>query len=521
MDSFITNISSQLGSFLPSLVGGILILIAGWIVAAIVAAVVKNLLLRIDADNLAEYVLGSSAAESKPPIEKWVSAIVFWIIMIFAIVAFLNALRLEVVSEPLNEFLQQIFSYLPRLGSAAVLILVAWVLATVVKIVVTRGLDRFGLDEKLSAAPPEGETTESPFLLSETLGNVLYWFVFLFFLPLILDVLQLQGPLQPVQTLLNDFLAILPRIVSALAIAVAGWFVARVVRGIVTNLLAAAGADQLGTRVGIARSQGSLSLSNLTGTVVYVLILIPTAIAALQALGISSITVPAVAMLNDMMAVLPRIFTASVLLLVFYVIGRFLADLVTDILTGLGFNNVFQWLGLPIQTTPTPPSTPESPIAGEPTVLQPSPRRTPSEVVGILVLVGIMLFASVAAAEVLRFNQLTDIVNGILAVSAQVLIGVIIFGVGLYLANLAFSLIAGSGGRQAQILAQAARIAIIIFVGAMALQQMGIATNIVALAFGLLLGAIAVAIAIAFGLGGRDVAAEQLREWLASFKGDR
>ncbi|MBF2078142.1 MAG: mechanosensitive ion channel [Synechococcales cyanobacterium T60_A2020_003] len=521
MDSFITNISAQLGSFLPSLVGGILILIAGWIVAAIVATVVKNLLLRIDADNrLAEYVLGSSAAESKPPIEKWISAIVFWIIMIFAIVAFLNALRLEVVSEPLNEFLQQIFSYLPRLGSAAVLILVAWILATVVKIVVTRGLDRFGLDEKLSAAP-EGETTESPFLLSETLGNVLYWFVFLFFLPLILDVLQLQGPLQPVQTLLNDFLAILPRIVSALAIAVAGWFVARVVRGIVTNLLAAAGADQLGTRVGIARSQGSLSLSNLTGTVVYVLILIPTAIAALQALGISSITVPAVAMLNDMMAVLPRIFTAAVLLLVFYVIGRFLADLVTDILTGVGFNNVFQWLGLPVQTTTTPPSTLESPSAGEPTVLQPSPRRTPSEVVGILVLVGIMLFASVAAAEVLRFNQLTDIVNGILAVSAQVLVGVVIFGVGLYLANLAFSLIAGSGGRQAQILAQAARIAIIIFVGAMALQQMGIATNIVSLAFGLLLGAVAVAIAIAFGLGGRDVAAEQLREWLSSFKGDR
>jgi len=52
----------------------------------------------------------------------------------------------------------------------------------------------------------------------------------------------------------------------------------------------------------------------------------------------------------------------------------------------------------------------------------------------------------------------------------------------------------------------------------MALQQMGVATDIVNLAFGLLLGAIAVAIAIAFGLGGRDVASEQIREWLSGFR---
>lgn len=529
MDSFITNTSAQLGSFLPSLVGAILILIVGWIIAAVVATFVKKLLLRFDADNrLAASVLGTSATDPKPPVEKWVAAVVFWIIMLLAILAFFNALRLEIVSQPLNDFLQQIFRYLPRLGGAAILVAVAWVLATLVKLVVTRGLTRFRFDDRLNAASAE-ETGESPFLLSETLGNILYWFVFLFFLPLILDVLQLQGPLQPVQNLLNDILAALPRVLSAIIIGVVGWFIAQIVRGIVTNLLAAARVDQLGTRMGISRSQGSLSLSKLVGTIVYVLILIPTAIAALQALQISAISDPAVSMLNDILTALPLIFTAALLLVVFYVLGRFIADLVTNILTSIGFNNVFEWLGLPVQApgsstdpfaTAGPPSVP--PVGGDPTVLQPSaptvPRRTPSEIVGIFVLVGVMLFAAVAAAEVLQFEQLTAIVNGILAVSAQVLVGVIIFGVGLYLANLAFSLIAGSGGRQARILAQAARIAIIAFVSAMALQQMGIATNIVSLAFGLLLGAIAVAIAIAFGLGGREVAAEQLREWLASFR---
>lgn len=132
--------------------------------------------------------------------------------------------------------------------------------------------------------------------------------------------------------------------------------------------------------------------------------------------------------------------------------------------------------------------------------------------------VAIVLFGAVAATEILAFDQLTVIVQAILRVSARVLSGVVVFGIGLYLANLAFSLIHSSGSRQANILAQAARIAIIALVGAMALQQMGVATSIVNLAFGLLFGAIAVAIALAFGLGGRDVAAEQIREWLASFK---
>lgn len=63
--------------------------------------------------------------------------------------------------------------------------------------------------------------------------------------------------------------------------------------------------------------------------------------------------------------------------------------------------------------------------------------------------------------------------------------------------------------------------AIIALVSAMSLQQIGVASDIVNLAFGLLLGAIAVAIALAFGLGAREVADEQVKEFLASFKDKR
>jgi hypothetical protein len=333
--------------------------------------------------------------------------------------------------------------------------------------------------------------------LSETLGNTIYWFVFLFFLPLILGVLDLQGPLQPVQNLLNDILGALPRILKAILIGLIGWTIARIVRGLVSNLLAATGIDRAGGRFGLRSSGGERSLSWIIGTIVYVLILLPTVIAALDALEIAAVSVPATAMLNQILGAIPQILTAALILFLGYAAARLIGDLVRDILTGMGFNNIFRWLGFP-----TPSVSPAAEIS--PTATPGG--RAPSDIAGVVVAVGIGLFATVAATNILNIPALTLIVSGLLVVFGRVLVGTIVFAVGLYLANLAFSLITASGGAQTRLLGQAARVALIGLVTAMALEQMGIASSIVNLAFGLLLGALSVAIALAFGLGGREVA---------------
>jgi hypothetical protein len=58
-----------------------------------------------------------------------------------------------------------------------------------------------------------------------------------------------------------------------------------------------------------------------------------------------------------------------------------------------------------------------------------------------------------------------------------------------------------------------------VFSSALALRQTGIAQDIVNLAFGIVLGAIAVAAALAFGLGGRDMASKEIERWLKSIRG--
>lgn len=528
MNEYLNSLSPQLGRFLPNLLGAIAILILGWLAATIIAFLVKGILKGIGLERRVERWTGVEGTSRTPfPLENWLSAAVYWIILLFTLIAFLNALNLTGVSQPLNNFLDQIFLFLPRLGGAIALTVLAWLIATVSKLLLTRGLARFNLDDRL-AAQTGTAPNEAPFLLNETLANALYWFVFLFFLPFILDTLGLQAALTPVENLLNQILSALPKIFVALIIGAVGWLIARVVRGIVTNLLASVGTDQLGARVGLTRATGGLSLSSILGTLVYVLVLIPTIIAALNALEIRAISEPAIAMLEQILQAIPRIFTAGLVLVLFYVIGRFVAEFVSNILDGLGFNNIFNWLGIPaVQTafdrpavisSDLPPSEFRSTeIPPSTTVLQPQ-RRTPSEIVGLITLIAILLFGAVAATEILRFPALTDTVRAILRIFARVLSGVVVFGIGLYLANLTYHLIDNSGNRQTRILAQVARIAILALVGAMALQQMGVATDIVNLAFGLLLGALAVAIALAFGLGGRDIAADQIREWLTSFK---
>ncbi len=510
------------GSNIENLIWAIGILLIGLIVSALVSSVVGGLLKKTTIDNrLAAWITGRAEGEGAPQVEKWISAAVFWIIFIFFLVAFFNRLNLTAVSQPLNTFLNQIAGALPKLAKALIFLGIAWVLATVAKLAVSRAMRTFGVDERLNQQVGTAPS-ESPLLLSDTLANALYWFIFLLFLPSVLESLDLQQALLPVNNLLNQILAAIPKILEALLIGFVGWLLAQVVQRIVTNLLAAAGADSLGARFGISRSSGGQSLSWIVGTIVYVLILIPTAIAALNALDIQAISQPAIAMLNTILGALPNIFTAAIILALAYILGRWIGDLVTNILTGIGFNNVFSWLGVQPPKQPLMIRAPGS-IDPDATVLQEPdlPARTPSEFVGIVVQVGILLFAVVAATDVLRIPALTAIVSGIVLVAGRVLAGLVVFAIGLYLANLAFGLIASSGTRQARLLGQTARIAVIAFVSALALQQMGIGSDIVNLAFGLLLGAIAVGIALAFGLGGREIAADELRGWLASFKQDK
>ena len=432
---------------------------------------------------------GAAATE----VERWVSRVVFYLIMLFVLVAFFQTLGLTVITEPLNRFLITILEYAPRLIGPAILLLIAWVLATVLSRVVTEAIKRTDLDNRLGTQAGTGEVP-----LSGTLGDVTYWLVFPFFLPGILDGLGLQGLLAPVLTMLDKLMAFLPNLLAAVAILAVGWFVARIIQRVITNLLAAVGLDGFGDRFGVQSVLGNKQLSGLVGLIVYILILIPVLIAGLNALALEAITQPASRMLNSIFDVIPALFGAALILGLAYLIGKVVSELASNLLSAIGFNNVLSRLGLGRENQ--------------------EGKRTPSEIVGSLILVALVLFAGVEAVQLLGFEVLSEMLAEFIVFAGQIILGLIIFALGLVLANLAFRVIHDSANTEAALLASAARVAILVLAAAMGLRQMGIASEIINLAFGLLLGAVAVA--LAFGLGGRDLAARELKGWLDSAKSD-
>lgn len=430
MQEMLDRITQDLVGYVPNLLGAIAILIVGWLAAWIISAIVRKLLHKTTVDNrVAETIAGKERAKAIP-IEVWVSKTVFYLIMIFVLIAFFQALKLELLTEPLNRLLSQVFEYAPRIVGATILLAVAWVLANLLRMVLTRLLGAAKLEEKLG--PKVGAEEGRAVSLTKPLADTAYWLVFLLFLPAILDVLALEGPLDPVKEMFNRILGFLPNILAAALILLIGWFIARIVRQIVTNLLVAVGTEQLSERIGVAKVLGRQKLSGVLGLIVYIFILIPVLIAALNALAMEAITAPASEMLDRILTMLPGIFGAALVLAIAYVVGRVVSELVANLLAGIGFNGILARLGIG-----------KEPAEGQ---------RTPSQVVGYVVLVAVILFASIEAAELLGFEKLGEIIDDFLRFAAQVLLGVVIFGLGLFLANIVGKAVRESGAPQASLL---------------------------------------------------------------------
>lgn len=494
--STLDQITQLFGGYGLNLVAALLILVVGWLVALLLSSGVRKALDKVGLNQrLANWTGGEKA--SKPlKADRLIAKIVYYVILLFVLLAFFQALNLTIITEPLNHLLTTIMVFVPRLLGAALLLLIAWILASLLKRVVFQVLSSAGVDEKLGQEADMEGKKQIP--LSQTMANVVYWLVFLLFLPAILDSLALQGLLGPIQDMVDKILNFLPNIFAAVLILAIGWFIARIIQQIVTNLLAAIGTDRLVEKVGLSAFSGKQKLSSIIGLIIYVLVLIPVIIAAVDALNMDAITRPITNMLDTILNSLPFIFAALIVLAIAYIVGKLIAGLITSMLSGLGFDNVLAQLG----------------IGKEPS----ADKRTPSQIVGHLSLIAIMLFATIEAADLLGFNLLADLIFEFMAFAGQIIMGLIILGIGIYLANLAYNSVKASGTAHANLLATAARISIMIFALAMALRQMGIANDIINLAFGLLLGATALAVALAFGLGGRDIAARELDSWIQSVK---
>ncbi|KDR94355.1 Conserved TM helix [Peptoclostridium litorale DSM 5388] len=468
--------------YVPKFLGAILILLVGLLVAKAIASaagklVEKNSKIKEGVNKL----FGDTEKEIK--VGRLVVKSIYYIVMIFVIIAVFEALGFTRLTQPLNSFLGSIFSFIPQIIGAIILLAIAWVAARILKFLVVKALKSVKVDEKMKTQ------REGIAPLSQTVGEIVYWFVFLIFLPAILSALSLGGILSPIQNMIDKIFQALPNLVAAALIIAIGWFIASKIKKAVTQILESVGIDRIGAK---EDQESKNRLSEIIGTIVYVLILIPVFVAGFDMIGLKAISAPAVNMLDSVMNFIPSLFSAFVIVYIAYFIGRIVGDLVSRILGKLNIEKIFSDIGL---------VSPEK--SGE---------RLPN-MVGYLVKVAIVFFAVLEAANILGLTMFADIVDQFIVLAGHILLGIVIIGIGLYLAQLVASIIGQKKSASSEMLSIIAKGSIIVLSLAMGLRQMGIANEIINMAFGFTIGAIAIAGAIAFGIGGKDAAAKALSKF--------
>ncbi|MDE3127613.1 MAG: hypothetical protein KGL38_06380 [Gemmatimonadota bacterium] len=147
----------------------------------------------------------------------------------------------------------------------------------------------------------------------------------------------------------------------------------------------------------------------------------------------------------------------------------------------------------------------------------------PSRAVAGFVFWIVMFAVILVAADALGLPSLANVFSELVSYIPSLIAAIIIVLVGIVLGGFVGGLIAASAGALTggRMLARVGRGGVILLAVFMAVQELGIATDIVTTAFAILFGAVALALALAFGLGNRELAGDVTREWYARYRAER
>ncbi|MCH2459203.1 MAG: mechanosensitive ion channel [Henriciella sp.] len=366
---------------------------------------------------------------------------------------------------------------LEKIGIALVVLIITWALAKAAKWAFAKLVDNISFFQR---------HTSNGRSLGESLGQIVALLIWLFGLLIILTVLGLGSVAGPVDSLLENVVEYIPNLVGAGLIFFIGMMVARIVRDLILTTLQTVDLDKWANRGGVNNVTGNTAISKTIATIVYAIIVIFVAIMALDALNIDSISEPASDMLRMIFDAIPRIIGAAILLGIGYVISKFVVQILKEVLPGLGVDRALSETGMVGSGT------------------------TASSVIARVVQVAIILFFAIAATRMLGFPELTEILDELLELGGRVIFGAVVIAFGFFIANLLARLIGGDGGEStAATIVRWATIILFVFMG---LQFTGIGGMIPANVLTILIAGVAVAGALAFGLGGRDWAGRKLEQ---------
>ena len=364
---------------------------------------------------------------------------------------------------------------------AILLLVVAFIAAGIAKKLVVKLLKAVKAEKLLNKLGADEKVADSAITF---VGKLVYFVVFLLFLPSALNRLGMSSVSAPITNLVDKFLAFVPSLVAAIIIIVVGLFVAKLVRDLLASVLKAVKVDALQEKAGIKASENA-SFSNIIANVVYGLIVLVVITTGLDQLKIPAISNPANDIVASIFAIIPSVLAAIVIIAAGVFIAKLVAKLLEGLLAGVGTDSLLEK------------------ITGS------AKKVSLSKVISEVVKYVLVIIFLVQGINVLNLPVLTSIGAAVLNYLPAVLTAVIILAIGMFAANTAEAAIVKKFPN-AKGAALAAKVVIYVFVAFVCLSQLGVAIAMVEKTFVLVIAAVCVAFAVAFGIGGRNFAANML-----------
>lgn len=389
----------------------------------------------------------------------------------------------------MNEMLTSLFSGgIWAIIKAVLILLLAFVASAIVKSLVVKLFTKTKLNALLQRAnadagggTPKGAGSEKAV---EFIGKLVHLLVFLLFVPGIFENLGMREVSSPILNLLNTLWGYLPNILAAVLVVWVGSFIARMVRELLVPVFNRMKVNTLQEKAGIQVTETG-KLSDTLAYIVYVLILIPVIIAALQVLNIQAVSAPAIRMLDTIFEFIPNILASLIIITIGCMVARFSGNIVESLIASAGFDAKL---------------SERLEDKGKGFVL--------SKVSGKIVHIIMVIFFIVESFGVLHLDVLTGIGNAVIGYMPYILASALILLVCYVCDGLAGKALAKNNHA---VLALVSKIAIYTIGTFMVLNELGIAKEIVNTAFILIVAALATAFAISFGIGGRDFAGKALK----------
>lgn len=475
----------------------ILLFVAGWIVAKMISYAVFQLLSRTDLDNKAAEKLGISlllgerkkTEDGEGTVERFIAQVVYYVVMLLVVVGVLEFAGLSQVAGPLERLVDTVVQALPRIGKAVIILIVAYFAGKILAKVATTALDGLKFDDRFAELAESGEKKPA---FSATVASVIFWLVMLVGIAGAFEALDITPIAEPLHGAIDHIVGVLPKVGFAALLVVAGWFGGRIARAILRKVLQGLGFDTLAEKAQLDRVTGKTSPSDVVATGVMVFIIVQASIAALNEVGLTTLSEPLTDMMGQFWSLLPKLAVGVVIIVVTVFVGQLLRRVVATALRNMGLDRFMANIGFKKLSE------------------RDDRINEYSEALGFAVQIGVILLGVAQALSTLQLATWAGYVSAFLGyIVKNVAVATFVVAVGFAIGNYVRDLIRARGDDEAsKWMGEFARYAVLVFAFTMAVRQLDVAEDFVLLTFGLLFGALCLGAALAFGLGGREVAGD-------------